>query len=214
MPAKITVESRQARGELGYFLSHVYLVYTDDNGREFVISGYAEPGHETADSPPFYIQDGFPISESWDKRGDNETPADRGSVELDLGGRDPASVWESMLAHARNIDAADVRYELSFYEVAFGTMAVCTSLVASILHSIGLDFDDYTPDRLGLDVVAGEENILDSFDWSHLPVFVPDETGSGSFVADQLNGDESDDNLFGTAFVLGRLEPCRNLGRG
>jgi len=68
---------------------HLYLVYTDDTGKEFVVRG----GPET-DNPLNFgnivVEAGVPIAQSEDVREDDDgnplTPTDRGSVALDLAG--------------------------------------------------------------------------------------------------------------------------------
>ena len=88
----IYVESRPVKIP-GPF-DHTYLVYKDKNGKEWVIGG------KPSGFPPTLDVYTGPLAESDDRRGPGETSADRGAVELDLGGRDAATVWPEMEKNA------------------------------------------------------------------------------------------------------------------
>ena len=75
---------------------HTYLVYRDPNGKEWVIGGHK-------DGSRMRVETGE-LSKSTDARDPGETSADRGAVELDLGGRDAATVWAEMENNAGKYD--------------------------------------------------------------------------------------------------------------
>ena len=78
---RIFIESRPVA--VFWWWDHTYIVYQDDNGRETVIRG------GPSGSPPSFgdiiLEINVPIEDSDDARGE-DTPEDRGQVELDLNG--------------------------------------------------------------------------------------------------------------------------------
>ena len=88
---------------------HLYLVYQNNEGEEFVLRGGSSISLTTG---KIVVEMGIPIKDSHDKRqdinGNPLTPADRGSRELDLGGRHVEDVWALMLQQTQTI--ADVRF--------------------------------------------------------------------------------------------------------
>ena len=92
MSGKIYIESKPVESTGGIF-DHTYLVYKDCDGNEWVIGGQPK-----GDPPTLDVYTG-PLEGSPDERGE-ETAADRGSRELNLGGRDAAKVWTGMESNA------------------------------------------------------------------------------------------------------------------
>ena len=155
---------------------HIYLVFVPDQGAETVITARAE------DDLPFDFGDlvvnaGGLLASSDVARG-GDTPAERGSREIDVGQRDPADVWAVMLQQARNIDAAGIAYEL------FSDNS--NAAVSSVLHSVGIDLQGTMPGGVDEENAPGlAENLeLDS-------VLV------GTAAADVIYGATGDDNLDG-----------------
>ena len=130
--ARILIESKTVVSPFPF--DHLYLVFEDDNGQEFVIRGGPEfdiPFDEDGlnfDFGRIVIQDNTPIEVSDDKRidlfGNPLSAEDRGSREIDLGGRNAEDVWNIMRQHVQNIGAAGLDY------VATGVAGVsCVSCV-------------------------------------------------------------------------------------
>ena len=110
---------------------HLYLVYKDATGAEYLIRGGPE-----LNFPPWgdiEISAGDLLSSHpFDARG-SDTPQDRGQIALDLGARDAADVWTIMLEQARDIGAAGLDYDL------LGTIQNSNSVVATVLNAVGLN---------------------------------------------------------------------------
>ena len=131
-------------------LRHLYVVYKDDLGEEYVIRGGPEslgpiPSAPNADGEGFGRNEGFgrivvesgdPLSTSADRR-DGQTPYQRYQVEIDLDGRDAADVWEQMVNRGDEIGAANFDYDV----VPIDGMQNSNSVVSSVLHSAGIDVE-------------------------------------------------------------------------
>lgn len=197
--AEIRIEGRSV-GLAGYetYFDHLYLVLVDDGGDEYVIRG-----GPFLDIPPFgaiTIELGEPIATSEDFRPIADRD-DRGSIVLDLTGRDALAVWETLLNHANQIALAELDYDLIPFQNS-------NSVVASLLHVVGLDISDWLPDTLGITSFPGSGNILDSFafqltgsiseDPYHNDTLVGGSSGDmivGGHGADTLIGGADDDTL-------------------
>jgi Ca2+-binding RTX toxin-like protein len=131
MTGKIFIESKPV--QFGW--EHLYLVYQDESGNEFVIRG-GPLNDDANDFGPIVVEVGVPIAQSEDVRVDDEgnplTPGQRNSRELDLGDRDAADVWSIMLQQAQNIDNAAIPYSLGYESTN------SNSVISSVLQSIGL----------------------------------------------------------------------------
>lgn len=89
---------------------HLYLVFRDSNGEEYVIRS----GPERWYLPWFgdmEVETNLPIGESSDDR-DGDTPAQRFSTPLDFPGLTDDQAWAIMVKYARMIDRADIGYEI------------------------------------------------------------------------------------------------------
>lgn len=89
---------------------HLYLVFRDSNGDEYVIrSGPQNP------YVPWFgdmkIEISVPMAASADRRG-SETPQDRFSTPFDFPGLSDDQAWAIMVKYARMIDRADYPYEV------------------------------------------------------------------------------------------------------
>jgi hypothetical protein len=120
-------------------VGHLYLVYVDNGGNEYVIRG--GPADFFTD---IEVEIGVPMAESEDSRPNTQAARDdRGSVVLDLGGQDPAVVWAAMLEAAAQINDADLNYETE------GPNSNTT--IAKILEDLGFDIEDVLPTTEGIE---------------------------------------------------------------
>ena len=143
--SSISIEAREVEPlGIGSGLGHLYLVYKDNFGNEFVISGFP-----SFSLPPFgsiRIEAGLPIDQATDERVDSDgnavSPADRGSRVLNLNGRDADDVWAIMLQQAQNIADESIVYGLFSQN--------SNSTIASVLNVVGIDISS-----IALPVVTG-----------------------------------------------------------
>lgn len=83
---------------------HLYLVYEDESGNEYVIRGGPENPLLSIFGPgDIVIQRGILLSSSSDAR-NGDTAEQRGQFEFDLGARAAEDVWSVMLQQADQID--------------------------------------------------------------------------------------------------------------
>jgi hypothetical protein len=105
--AEIRIESKSVPWTNGY--EHSYLVYVNDAGAEFVIRGGPE-----SDVPGLWgaivVEAGVSIANSEDAR-PVEDRALRGSIVLELNGRNATAVWDSMLQATATIGSAQFTYD-------------------------------------------------------------------------------------------------------
>jgi hypothetical protein len=87
---------------------HLYLVFQDNGGAEFVIIG----GNPLS-TGTIIMEVSVPIAQSDDYRG-SETPQSRGQRELDLGGRTAEDVWDVMKQQATAIGSANLSFILLY----------------------------------------------------------------------------------------------------
>lgn len=170
--SKILIESKPVSGE---GIRHLYLVYVDDAGSEWVIRG-----GPSIDFPPFgqiKIEANIPLALSKDARGAN-TPEDRGSRELDLGDRSAEDVWYVMYQQALSIQWASLDYD--------GVLQNSNSAIASVLYSVNIDVEGMLPYGTQASHFPALGNRL-HFDYQL----------SGTDRADQLRGWNGNDLLYG-----------------
>ncbi|MBQ0823034.1 hypothetical protein KBI52_22865 [Microvirga sp. HBU67558] len=189
MPTVIAIEAKPVEFEnVSSGFLHLYLVktVTDDQGAvisEEVIRGSRVSGDDLGTIA------GANLATSPDRRG-SDTLEERHRTVLDLGGRNADEVWQVMVQHAANIDKADLRYSLDIAQSVPGYDVNSNSVVASVLHSVGLDWTKSLP----ADVSR-----------SDVPLY------------GQLQYMNVDDGLFGTAgndWILGGIGNDRLYGRG
>jgi hypothetical protein len=189
MPTVIAIEAKpvEFEGVNSGFL-HLYLVktVTDEQGR--VVSEKVIRGNEPGSGGDLETLADANLATSPDRRG-SDTPEERHREVLDLGTRDANDVWQIMVQHANNIEKADLDYSVDIFEEVSGGDVNSNSVVASVLHSVGLNLSTSFPDGVSR---------------SDAPLY------------GQLQYMNVDDALFGTAnsdWVLGGVGNDRLYGR-
>lgn len=176
--AEIRIEGNVVNFEfVDTFFDHLYLVYVDDMGSEFVIRGgpteYDLSNNLPGNSPfgPIKTESGFAMDMSEDARELSQREA-FGSRIIDLGGRDATTVWEAMKQTANLIGSSSTDY--------FALDQNSNSTIASVLHSVGISISTTLPDPEGINAFPGISNqLLDDFS----RIF---ETGTGTSVRDDV----------------------------
>jgi Ca2+-binding RTX toxin-like protein len=145
MPTVIAIEAKPVdfQGIDSDFL-HLYLVKTvmDEQGRvvsEKVIRGTAGSNGDLETLA------GSNLATSPDRRG-SDTTQERHREVLDLGTRNADDVWQIMVQHANNIEKADLDYSVDIFQRFPGGDLNSNSVVASVLHSVGLNLTTSFPD--------------------------------------------------------------------
>jgi hypothetical protein len=157
--------------------AHMYLVYKDDAGKEFVIRG--GPLNDLPPFGPLVTERGRPIVDSEDAR-EGESPAERGHRELPLGGRDAAEVWALAKQHAAAINLSGTSYN------PFGANSNAT--IGNILYGIGnYDVRVYAPDIPG---------IAETYPSARFDLGI-DYTIYGNPGHDRIYGQKGDQKFFG-----------------
>lgn len=151
--AKIFIESKPIFG-----FEHLYLVFQDNDGNEFVVRGGPERDN-VFDLGNIIVEVGVAIEDSEDARVDDQgnavTAESRGQKELDLGNRDAQDVWDIILQQVTNIGNAGLDYTLP------PGAQNSNSTIASALHSVGIDASNVLPGNVAdLDDIPGQENLL------------------------------------------------------
>lgn len=168
---------------------HLYLVYEDNNGDEFVIRGGPS---ERLGRGYITVEDNEPINESLDERFNPYdvpvTPENRGNRTLDLGGRDPKLVWDVLRQYARHIEKQRLPYN------ALGDNS--NSTIGNLLRLIGIDVSSVFPNRYGVtlplvsDYLGWERQF--SFDYKITGTEDKDILFGGKGSQELLGGEEND----------------------
>jgi hypothetical protein len=196
MPTVIAIEAKPVEFEgIDTGFLHLYLVktVTDDQGRvisEKVIRGTAG---SNGDLETLVDAD---LATSVDRRG-SDTPSERHREVLDLGSRDANDVWQVMVQHANNIEKADLDYSIDIFREAPGGDLNSNSVVASVLHSVGLNLSTSFPDGVSRSdaPLYGQLQYMDVDD----ALF---GTANGDWIKggignDRLHGGHGNDRLYG-----------------
>tara|TARA_B100000676_G_scaffold313540_1_gene396846 strand:- start:90485 stop:91729 length:1245 start_codon:yes stop_codon:yes gene_type:complete len=109
LPAGIYFESTPAFHEMTG-QQHAYLVYRDGKGGERVIRG--GPGGLPPTFGTIEVQADIPLRESKDAYGKEDTPSNRKAKRIDIGDRDPETLWNEMVKKAKEIGEAGINYDL------------------------------------------------------------------------------------------------------
>ncbi|HNO76411.1 MAG TPA: hypothetical protein PKG49_12675 [Nitrosomonas mobilis] len=183
--SKISIESK----EIFAGQDHLYLIFQDAAGQEFVIRSGPE-NNNPLDFGDIVAAVNVPIAESEDARGNN-TPAERGNRELDLGGRAAEDVWEIMKQQATNINNAGIDYDI------FISAQNSNSTIASVLNSIGIAVASNIPLNTEANDLPGVSNLL-TLDTTLIGTPANDII-SGYVGNDILLGNNGDDSLRGNS---------------
>lgn len=187
--SKISIESKP----IAFGFDHLYLVFENDAGSEFVIRGGPE-NSDLLDAPDLLdpldpldpvdfgniiTEINVPINESEDARG-SDTMVARGNRELDLGGRRPEDVWTIMIQQATSIQNALIDYE------PIVSAQNSNSTIASVLNSVGIAVESNIPLNTEASDLPGINNLLQI-----------DTTLVGTAANDIISGYVGDDILLG-----------------
>lgn len=183
--SKISIESK----EIFAGQDHLYLIFQDAAGQEFVIRSGPE-NNNPLDFGDIVAAVNVPIAESEDARGNN-TPVERGNRELDLGGRAAEDVWEIMKQQATNINNAGIDYDI------FISAQNSNSTIASVLNSIGIAVASNIPLNTEANDLPGVSNLL-TLDTTLIGTPANDII-SGYVGNDILLGNNGDDSLRGNS---------------
>ncbi len=165
--------------------NHLYLVYKNDAGQEYVIRGGPTINNGVFDRL-FVLYNDVKLEESPDARPAGVTAEDRGA-KIIYEGSYAADLWNIMKQHASNIHANQFEYS--------SLILNSNSAVASILNSVGININNNLPDAPGIDFYPGIINLIP---------FSTNLTGSNQI--DTLVGGDGDDALsggIGNDFIYG-----------
>jgi Ca2+-binding RTX toxin-like protein len=207
MPSVIAIEAKPVEFEgidSGYL--HLYLVktVTDEQGRvvsEKVIRGTAGSGGDLETLA------GSNLATSPDRRG-SDTLEERHRTVLDLGTRDASDVWRVMVQHASNIEKADLRYSIDIFREFSGGDLNSNSVVASVLHSAGIDWTTSLPSDVSrsdaplygqLQYMKVNDVFSGTTDSDRILGGVGNDTIYGKSENDKLSGEVGNDRLWGSA---------------
>lgn len=181
--SKLSIESKLVLAGL----DHLYLIFEDSVGQEFVIRGGPEEDNPF-DYGKIVTEVSIPIAESEDARG-SDTSVERGNRVLDLGERRAEDVWEIMKQQATNIHNAMIDYD------AVITPQNSNSTIASVLNSIGIPVASNLPLNTKAEDLPGVSNLLNLN--TTLYGTPTNDLILGHVGNDILVGVEGDDNLNG-----------------
>lgn len=154
MAGTIYLEGKSAVFD-GSPVGHLYLVYENADGDEFVIRG--GPRNDSL-SQPIEVEVGITLATSEDARASTlQAKQARGQLALDLGGRSADDVWAIMLQHAADIQDENLPYDVI-------PLQNSNSTVASVLNVVGLQLTT-VPNVAGVFGYPGSGNLL-AFDYS------------------------------------------------
>src|SRR5918997_3066203 len=116
---------------------------------------------------------------------------------LDLGTRDANDVWKIMVQHANNIEKADLDYSIDIFRGAPGGDLNSNSVVASVLHSVGLNLSTSFPDGVSrsdaplygqLQYMYVDDTLVGTTDCDRM---------LGGVGNDRINSGKQNDSLYG-----------------
>lgn len=139
MPTVIALEAKPLGvGDINSEFHHLYLVKTVTDSQGRVLSEKVIRGSLESDGSLGTLAN-VDLASSPDRRG-SDTPQERHRTVLDLGGRNAEDVWRVMVQHAVNIDATHLTYSFDVYRQLPGGDLNSNSVVASVLHTVGIDW--------------------------------------------------------------------------
>jgi Ca2+-binding RTX toxin-like protein len=207
MPTVIAIEAKpvEFRGiDSGFF--HLYLVktVTDEQGR--VISEKVIRGTAGSNGDLETLVDAN-LATSPDRRG-SDTPEERHRKVLDLGTRDANDVWKVMVQHANNIEKADLDYSVDIFREAPGGDLNSNSVVASVLHSVGLDLSTSFPAGISrsdaplygqLQYMYVDDALFGTARNDRIMGGIGNDQLSGGQGKDTLSGESGNDRIYGSS---------------
>ncbi len=219
MGGEIFIEADKA-GSFGLPVSeHLYLVFRDTNGEEYVLR--SGPPNSLWPYGEMKIEVNVPIEQSADAR-KGETPEQRSSTPLDFPGLSDDQAWAIMVKYARGIDAVDYRYDVLEEN--------SNAFVGALLHAAGGEPEKMLPVGISSNQAIGfsswgniVQDVAPPDDWIFRGTGGPDllvglqideefRTGGGNDVVhagrgndivfagfgnDTINGESGNDRLFG-----------------
>ncbi|MBL0405041.1 hypothetical protein JKG68_13775 [Microvirga aerilata] len=187
MPTVIAIEAKPVEFEgIDTGFLHLYLVktVTDEQGR--VVSEKVIRGTAGSNGDLETLVDAN-LATSPDRRG-SDTPEERHREVLDTGTRDANDVWQIMVQHANNIEKADLDYSVDIFKEISGGDLNSNSVVASVLHSVGLNLTTSFPDG-----VSRSDAPL----YGQLQYMNVDDALFGTANNDRIMGGVGNDRLYG-----------------
>lgn len=207
MPTVIAIEAKPLGiGDINSEFHHLYLVKTVTDSRGRVLSETEIRGSVEPDGRLGTLAD-VDLASSPDRRG-SDTPQERHRTLLDLGGRNAEDVWSVMVQHADAIDAARLPYSFDIYQRVPGGDLNSNSVVASVLHSVGIAWTTHYPAgiRPGEVPLYGQlayMSVNDSLSGTArrdiMAGGVGNDTLNGGAQNDRLAGESGNDRLFGSS---------------
>jgi Ca2+-binding RTX toxin-like protein len=179
---------------------HLYLVYQDDSGQEWVVRGGpfsdTEPGNLTITKDRLLSST---LDSRQDVNGNPISPESRGNREILFEGRNADDVWALIKQHADNIQNQGFPYIP--YDI-FGTennTLNSNGLIANLLYLIGVNINEVLPnpvwDQIPLYTFLGKEKEF-IFDYS-INGTNGNDTIRGRGGKQTFNGGEGSDTLIG-----------------
>ena len=185
MPTRIAIESKDVEyGGINSGFQHLYLVKTVTDAQGRVLSEKVIRGSNLGDGSLGTVVN-VDLTASPDRRG-GDTPDQRHRTPLDLGGRNAEDVWKVMAEHARDIDRANLDYSFDIYRQAPGYDLNSNSVVASVLHSVGLE------QKLPSGISRSDAPL-----YGQLRYMLVNDSISGTVNADRMYGGAGNDRLYG-----------------
>lgn len=187
MAGEIFIEAREVEIiGLPTGAEHLYLVFRDINGEEYVIRS----GPENRWQPwrgDMRIEANVRMEDSSDDRGD-DTPAERRSTPLDFAGLTDDQAWAIMVRYARMIEDEDYPYEV-FDENS-------NAFIGAMLAAAGGDPGAMLPRGVDEDDAIGFDNYREILDDVPPP---PDGTVYGTAGSDRITGIQIDEVIVALA---------------
>jgi len=185
MPTRIAIESKDVKyGSFNTEFQHLYLVKTVTDSQGRVLSEKVIRGSRLSDESLGTLAN-VDLASSPDRRG-GDTPVERHRTFLDLDGRNADDVWKVMVEHARNIDRANLDYSFDIYQRNPGYDLNSNSVVASVLHSVGLE------QRLPTGISRSDAPLFGQLQYMNVK-----DSLSGTVNADRMYGGIGNDRLYG-----------------
>lgn len=195
--AEIRIESKSVFGSDWH---HLYLVYVDDFGDEYVIRG----GHTNLSPWKIDTQAGIPLSISDDARKISDRDA-HGSRIVDIGTRDAADVWKLMVRSAQVINLSSIDYDTyennyDLLTLDFSDAQNSNSVVASVLRDVGINVNANLPTHPSGTSFPGVNNsLLDEYARQFLDEHTTDgdDLAIGGSLSDRFHGGKGNDSFHG-----------------